>query len=620
MKNIKFKILYSLFALAIIAGNFFGVYKYNFYNDYFSIHFSENSKNNETKIIDNALTPDMFAGNKTLTYSMQLKKGTYDFGIKYTSDISMVPVTVVEASQYDFENRHWPIHEVANLNSGSGIAKTEFTVKKDAQDVIVCLDYSAMGNVTIHDISIKSQTPVYQNKMIVSVFLAICVAVTLFAVFIVLFSKKTNRAKLISFFVIFVICIATVLGSIVFFTANVSVGNDSSFHYMRIQGLASAIENHQLPHRVNLAFNQSLGYLNPVFYGEAFLFLPAALMVMGADTSLAYNIFLVVLSLASVLIAYYSFKKMSHSTAVGLASAVLYALSICRLRNIFFRVAVGEFLFITFLPLAVYGLYNIFFEKRKNWYIFAIACTCILQSHILGTMLTAFLCTILIIVFGIISLCKKTGILKQIGCLFAALITIIAINIGFIMPFLHYYPQDFQYFDYSRYAENFSKDSPSLKTIFFGMDELVGGWQFSNLGFILGLTIVFALGVCIYLIIKKQNIVLPCVFLVLGCFFAFLSSNLLPTEMLIKNELIFNILTKIQFPFRFITLATICFVTFFALVFKKAMPKNLRQIACVTIIFATILSTGIFYMTNQKPDYKGSSLAISTKSPPEYLM
>ncbi|MEG2054387.1 MAG: hypothetical protein RR052_05530, partial [Oscillospiraceae bacterium] len=129
-----------------------------------------------------------------------------------------------------------------------------------------------------------------------------------------------------------------------------------------------------------------------------------------------------------------------------------------------------------------------------------------------------------------------------------------------------------------------------------------------------------ALGVCIYLIIKKQNIVLPCVFLVLGCFFAFLSSNLLPTEMLIKNELIFNIFTKIQFPFRFITLATICFVTFFALVFKKAMPKNLRQIACLIIIFASLLSTGIFYMTNHKPDYKGSSLAINTKSPPEYLM
>lgn len=123
-------------------------------------------------------------------------------------------------------------------------------------------------------------------------------------------------------------------------------GEELFYHLLRIEALAGH------------------GYEDSLFWSDAALLVPAFLRILGFPVGSAYSIFLVLVNLATVWIAYFSFFRCFHNRFAAFFGSALYTLAPYRVYTVYNKAAVGEFTAMIFLPLAVWGCYRIFFRKR----------------------------------------------------------------------------------------------------------------------------------------------------------------------------------------------------------------------------------------------------------------
>lgn len=83
--------------------------------------------------------------------------------------------------------------------------------------------------------------------------------------------------------------------------------------------------------------------------------------------------------------SYRSFSGVFRSKEKGLLAAFLYTLSIYRLIDLYTRAALGEGMAMIFLPLVMWGMYELFLGNEKKWYLAALGFTGVMQCHILST-------------------------------------------------------------------------------------------------------------------------------------------------------------------------------------------------------------------------------------------
>ena len=178
------------------------------------------------------------------------------------------------------------------------------------------------------------------------------------------------------------------------------MGHDIVFHLQRIEDLACAIHAGEIPTHFNYTMALA-GNGTSIIYPELFLYIPAVLRALGLPLNLVYKLFCVLINAATLLIAYYSMKRVTRSRYIALIFCALYSLCLYRLININLRAAIGEALGMIFVPLAIAGIYQIFYEKttgEKKWLTLAIAMSCILQSHIITLFLTSFFIGLFLII------------------------------------------------------------------------------------------------------------------------------------------------------------------------------------------------------------------------------
>ena len=99
------------------------------------------------------------------------------------------------------------------------------------------------------------------------------------------------------------------------------------------------------------------------FTCDLFMLIPAFFRLIGFTVSTANRMFYMCITLATLLIAYYSFQKIFQRKEIGCVGAVLYVLASYRMHNLYMRSAVGEAVAMTFLPLIVYGFYRILVKE-----------------------------------------------------------------------------------------------------------------------------------------------------------------------------------------------------------------------------------------------------------------
>lgn len=214
---------------------------------------------------------------------------------------------------------------------------------------------------------------------------------------------------------------------------------DLGYHMLRMMGIKDGILAGQFPVRIAPKWQQGYGYASSIFYGETLLYVGALFRLIGFSYITSYRLFLLFINALTILIAYYSFRKIFEDRYIGFLCTVLYTLSIYRLSKTFICGSLGETFGILFLPLIAYGFYRVFTqniankEYRYSWIPLTIAFAGLVQSHLLtGEQVGAFtilLCLILI----------KKVFRKETFCSLAkTVIYSVLLSAWFLVPFADY--------------------------------------------------------------------------------------------------------------------------------------------------------------------------------------
>ena len=240
-------------------------------------------------------------------------------------------------------------------------------------------------------------------------------------------SKGRSRTVLIAVAVI-------VFSSLPLFMGYLFKGHDILFHLNRIESIAAAMRYHRLPVRIQTDLLQGFGYSVPLYYCDLFLY-PAAFLYgyCMLPLRLCYQIYIFAINVLTAYTSYRCFKAIFKDQDLAAFGMVLYTLSIYRIVDIYLRAAVGEYTAFAFLPLIAEGIFRIYTEekiKARDWLPLAVGMGCLLQSHVISTIVTAFF----ILIFVIAMIRKLT--IRIVFALIKAACLALALSVWFIVPML----------------------------------------------------------------------------------------------------------------------------------------------------------------------------------------
>lgn len=494
---------------------------------------------------------------------------------------------------------------------GEGEGNVTVTLEKDESDIIVCSEKdSSLSNVTV-----SKNGVLYTDLIFVGLFLAAAMA----GIIYLRFSKRSSRECCI---IAGIIAAAVIIASYPLFGGTILFGHDLNFHLYRMEGIKDGLLSGQFPVRVHPTHNNGYGYITASVYPELFLYFPAILRVLGVSSVTAYSTFLVGVNALTAFIMYYSTKGISKSKYAGLLASVIYTLSTWRVINLYYRAALGEALAMAFFPLVIYGLYCILQGDRKKWWVFALACTGVFQSHIISTLFVALTTVIMLIIFA-----KDFVKDKRYKELIKAAVLTVLLNAWFLAPFLTYYLG----LDMSikHVAENteFWQNAifpPQLFNVFntsFGFSKLVDEGMKNDMSLSLGLGVSVCAVICLaYFTTRKKRLLensekFNFIFFAFGVLLVFMATTLFPWQLLQKSHLINKFCGTVRMPWRFLSLASPVFTVTAAIITAAAAKKdNARKIILAVACFVcavSFVSWGNAYITQNDPAVKKGT-AVST--------
>ena len=299
------------------------------------------------------------------------------------------------------------------------------------RDLTATLTYGE-GQLYLYGITLTEQ-PIYRAARLVGFVL---LAALLDLALLLLFARGDENApaRRRRYAVPLALAGIALLASLPLFSNYLYFGHDLDYHLQRITAMAAELSYGQLPVRLTTDSLNGYGYANPLCYCELFLTLPALLYNAWLPLRTCYQVYIFAVTLATAAIAYYSFGTITASRKLGLLGAGLYTLSCYRMVCIYVRAAVGEYTAIAFLPLILAGLYNIYTTEKPRfaqWAPMAFGMAALVQCHLLSCELIA----LLLVVFCLLRLRETLRPARLLAWLKAALLAL-ALSAWYFFPFL----------------------------------------------------------------------------------------------------------------------------------------------------------------------------------------
>ena len=598
------QIVILLFAL----GNFIFC-KINLYETAFSpieLNISGEFINGEQLTITNL---NSGAGIVASSPELSLSKGTYVVYLNYYTSHSG---NTFSATSPTLAPHHLRSTQ-AMLSPNARTAVLHLEVGRSSDDILLNLFFQGQGTFEILGLSIHQTTASAKETLVHA--LALCLLL-LFGYYV--YSSKLEKRQ-----VIFSLSLITLFASYPLFLDYLIVGHDLPFHLLRIDAIKLGLEQGIFPVKIHPYLANDYGYATGVFYGDILLYFPAILRLLGLDIQTAYQCFVFMVNIATTLISYVCFKKLLGSEKTGLLGSMLYTLSLYRLLNVYTRAAVGEYCAMMFLPMIFLGLYQIFTMKDfKGWWkltiLPALGLTGIIQSHILSCEMVAVFILLTCILFV-----KRTFTPQIFLTLSSTALLTLLINAGFLVPFIDYYFTE----EFIINSDQWSTSSVQsmglfLAQIFAILPKGVGGTWSTLSGianeFDPAIGLPFILGFFLYAYYlftaaktDKQSSLYKLT--LLSFWYAvtalFFSTYLFPYDSLAESGGLGRALvSSLQFPWRFLSLATlfltICTCFSFKYGFKQLLTRSnqsenalnlARTVSVLLIGLATLISCAWYY-------------------------
>ncbi len=453
------------------------------------------------------------------------------------------------------------------------------------------------GDTVIESVTVSEYMPAR-----LLVFLVVFVFLILFDL-LIMYLPSLGKEKTMT---LVLLTVLTVIVSLPFFAGSAMHGHDVGFHMYRVGALGESIRNGQFPVRYMPGAYYGHGYIIDIFYANIFLLPSALLYMLGLPLYAAYNSFLFFISVATVIIAYISFKGVFGSSKWGVTGAYMYAFSMYRLCNVYVRSDAGELSAMAFLPLVIYGLYRIYTsEKRdlKNCIPFMVAAFGLVQSHIL----TVLLCIFFIVIFAL-AFIKKT--VKKLPELLFSAGALLILNLFYLVPVFSSFmgmgmstgraavaDTEKSALIISRILDFCVTYREPDKTVLLYNDML-----FSPGPVALVCLVLFA-AMAAFILIRRKNTDKTVLKTGMVCFglcivAAFISSAAFPWEKIIETGGVMSFFTSMQFPWRFMEVADplACFAAVSGLVLiEKSGIRTAVLGGSLAIVMVALTVTGLVY-------------------------
>ena len=299
------------------------------------------------------------------------------------------------------------------------------------RDLTATLTYGE-GQLYLYGITLTEQ-PIYRATRLVG-FVLLAALLDLALLLLFACGDENAPARRRKYAVPLVLAGIALLASLPLFSNYLYFGHDLDYHLQRITAMAAELSYGQFPVRLTTDSLNGYGYANPLCYCELFLTLPALLYNAWLPLRTCYQVYIFAVTLATAAIAYYSFGTITASRKLGLLGAGLYTLSCYRMVCIYVRAAVGEYTAIAFLPLILAGLYNIYTTEKPRfaqWAPMAFGMAALVQCHLLSCELIA----LLLVVFCLLRLRETLRPARLLAWLKAALLAL-ALSAWYFFPFL----------------------------------------------------------------------------------------------------------------------------------------------------------------------------------------
>lgn len=560
---------------------------------------SENAVVTEDIATDSSRSP---AGSLVTTSGLSLKAGTYQFLIDYNVNQEGSYISASSSQLGPMELRCSSV----NLDPAGQTAVLTAELSRSASDLQVNVYFSGSGSIRISSIIVAETSNLYKKTLFYAVLLC------LFINFMVYFYRSDlSRRKVI-------LALTGIFAAVCYplYTDYLTVGHDLPFHLMRIEGIAEGLKTGTFPVKIHPLWAKGYGYAVGIFYGDTLLYFPALLRLLGFSIQTAYKFFAAAMNLGTVLISYFSFKKMFRSRKMGIIGSLLYSTALYRLLDTYTRAAVGEYTAMLFFPLVLCGFYLIFTESdSKSWIkhsiLIALGLTGLVQSHALSCEMAAVVILLACIVM-IRRICNRRVILSLV--LSAALTFLM--NVGFGVPFLDYYFNSDLYITSPMWDSGVSAGFQTrgifpvqLFTLFQHSNG--GSWNTTagvNNEFTVGIGIVFLIGILLYCYLsffhfKKyrddKNFVPAGLCCALGCLLLFMSTCYFPWDRLsCLGSGVEAVLNTLQFPWRLLAPATVLltFTTCYAVSMLLRFEDRAISFAVITGGFLLLAVNCGWYM------------------------
>jgi hypothetical protein len=279
-------------------------------------------------------------------------------------------------------------------------------------------------------------------------------------------------------------------------------GSDGLFHYHRLLSVHDAVCEGRYPYFVDLDCLNGYGYAANLFYPDLFL-LPFSLLTgwLGAVTTFKTMLFCSFLSCG--LVSWLTVHKLLKNAFCATLFALLYTFSWYRLLDMSVRSAIGELWSFTFIPLVVWGVYEMVRgDYARKWYILVIGMVGLLYCHLISALLTVVVLTVFLLLFFRSFVTE----LKRLKYLFIAGLMSLLLSAGFVFPLLEQLQSNTFYFE-ANPPMQFDKGLNPVGRFFAGLERhgLIGD-STASVG--AALTFVFLLAIILlfaYRVLRKNS-------------------------------------------------------------------------------------------------------------------
>lgn len=383
--------------------------------------------------LDNGIDAAEGEALTVLTPAVDLRRGAYRVTIQYSASDGNCRYST--SSAY---NTYQVVSGRQDIELNKSEQSETFTLSSPirVEDYQLTFTYGGDGYLFVNSVSICEMREWKRVNLFVILFFSLLLD-------LVYIRKQYFHKELIAEEkqVIFVIALLVLLSSLPMFSYYLPVaeGHDLEFHLYRIEGIKEGLLAGQLPVRVPPSWMNGYGYATSVFYGELFLYIPAILRMIGFSVQNAYKIYIVLVNLATCLIAYWCLNRVLKDRIGSLAGCAAYVLAPYRLVCLYLRAAVGEYTAMVFLPLVFYGLYVILTADadeegyQHKWITAVLGYTGIIQSHVISGVIAGIFTLLFCLVF-----IKRVIRPKRLGMLVKVVGCTVLLNLWFIVPFLDY--------------------------------------------------------------------------------------------------------------------------------------------------------------------------------------